>query len=247
MSTIEDIVVDIKNGSDRKNELYTAIHKWLYRMCGRYLRFASDFGWEIDDLVSSLWVGVERSIKDFNPDKGYKFITYLKYHVSNTIHEFLGIRNGKPIHRPMSLDAELSEANELTLSDIREDRASADAFEKAEKTDYYFVLYNEIGNLPQIQSDTIKRHFLCNETLSEIASSRNVSRESVRQHERAALKALRNNKKLRDCYHEDFTYRHVSVTAFNNTRTSSTELAVLKTMDNMEQIKKLREFRADKK
>lgn len=234
MSTVEEIVIDIQSGTDRKNELYTAIYKWLYKLCGRYLKYASNFGWEIDDLLSASWFGVERAITDFDPDKGYKFSTYLKYRVNTSIQDFLDIRNGKQIHRPLSLDAELPGTDELTLSDTVEDETAADAFEKAEKSVYYSVLLDEVDKLPQIQANTLKRHFLSNETLNGIATSRNVSRESVRQHERAALRTLRKSKKLRNCYYEDFVYRHVGVTVFNNTWTSSTEWAALKVIQEDE-------------
>lgn len=234
MSTVEEIVLDIQSGIDRKNELYTAIYKLLYKLCGRYLRFASDFGWEIDDLLSASWFGVERAIKDFELDKGYEFSTYLRHHVNNTIHEFLGIRNGKAVHYHTSLDEEIPGTDEMTYLDTIEDETAADAFEEAEKSVYYSVLLDEVDKLPQMQKDTLKRHFLNNETLNGIATSRNVSRESVRQHERAALRSLRKSKKLRDCYYEDFAYRHVGVTVFNNTWTSSTEWAALKVMQEDE-------------
>ena len=231
MSTVEEIVADIQSGADRKNELYTAIYKYLYQLCKKYLRFASAFGWEIDDLMSAAWVGVEKLIKDFDPDKGYKFITYLKFYTSNTIREFLGIRSGKKLQHNISLDEEMPGADGITYGDTIEDDSIMGMFEDAENADYYRTLLDEVDKLPQIQADTLKRHFLSNETLNGIATSRNVSRESVRQHERAALKALRRNKKLRDCYYEEFAYRNVGVTAFNNTWTSSTERAALKVIE----------------
>ncbi len=231
MSTVEEIVIDIQNGADRKNELYTAIYRLLYKLCFKYLRLAFDFGWGMDDLMSAAWIGVEKLIKDFDPDKGYKFITYLKFYTSNTIREFLGIRSGKKPQHNISLDEEIAGKDGTFYGDSIEDKRSAEMFEDVENTAYYKTLLDEVDKLSPEQCEAVKRHFFKNETLESIGKSHGVTKESVRQHEKKALRNLRRNQKVRECYREDFAYRHIGVTAFNNMWTSSTEWAALKIIE----------------
>jgi len=239
MSTVEGIVVDIQGGADRKNELYMTIYKYLYQLCKRYLRFASQFGWEFDDLLSAAWFGVERAIKSFEPDKEYKFITYLKYHVNNTVREFLGIRNGKQVYQHYSLDAEIPGTDGLTYGETVEDETTAETFEKAENTDYFNVLYNELEKLKPRQRDAVERYFLNGETLSQIAQTYNVSDNAIQQDKNKGLRELQKSQRLRDCYYEDYAYSHKSLSNFKRTWTSSTEWAALQILEAEKELERL--------
>lgn len=235
MSTVEEIVVDIQGGADRKNELYKAIYKFHYKLCKKYLRFASDFGWEFDDLMSAAWFGTERAINDFDPDKDYKFITYLGYHVVNAIHEFLGIRNGKRLRHNISLDEELPGTEQLTYGDTIEDDGSRLLFENAEKGIYFRVLLEELEKLPQNNRETIKQFYFGNEDITRIADNLKVSKKDVKQYKQKALDELRKNKKIKETYGEEVEFKHTTLAAFRRTWTSSTELAALRIMDTLKQ------------
>ena len=234
MSTVEEIVVDIQGGADRKNELYTAIYKFLYKLCRKYLRFASGFGWEIDDLMSAAWFGTERAIKDFDLDKDYKFITYLGYHVINAIHEFLGIRNGKRPQRNISLDEELPGTEQLTYGDTIEDDGSLTMFEDAENSIYFYVLLEEVEKLPQNNRETIKQFYFGNEDITRIADSLKVSEKDVRGYKQKAINELRKNKRIKETYGEEVEFKHITLATFKRTWTSSTEWEVLNRQQDFE-------------
>lgn len=239
MSTVEEVVIDIQNGVNRKNELYGAIYKYLYQLCKRYLRFASQFGWELDDLLSAAWLGVERAINSFDRDKEYKFITYLKYHVNNTVREFLGIRNGKQVYQHYSLDAEISGTDGLTYGETIEDETTAEAFEEAENAVYFSPLHSELEKLKPRQKDAIERYFLKGETLSQIALSYNVSDKMIQQDKNKGLRELRKSQRLRDCYYEDYAYSHKTLTNFKRSWTSSTEWAALQILEAEKELERL--------
>lgn len=208
MSTVEEIVVDIQGGADRKNELYKAIYKFHYKLCKKYLRFASDFGWEFDDLMSAAWFGTERAIKDFDPDKDYKFITY---------------------------DEELPGTEQLTYGDTIEDDGSRLLFENAEKGIYFRVLLEELEKLPQNNKETIKQFYFGNEDITRIADNLKVSKKDVKQYKQKALDELRKNKKIKETYGEEVEFKHTTLAAFRRTWTSSTELAAIRVMESKKQ------------
>ena len=227
MSTVEEIVSDIQCGANRKNELYKAIYKFHYTLCKKYLRVASQYGWEFNDLMSTAWFGTERAIKAFDPEKGYKFITYLGYHVTNAIHELLGIRNGRRPRRNISLEEEVLGAENLTIGDTIEDNGAVNAFEEAENAVYFRTLLEEVEKLPQNNKDTVKQYYFDNADITQIADNLKVSEKDVRRYKDKALNELRKNKRIKETYGEEVEYRHVTLAGFKRTWTSSTEWEVL--------------------
>ena len=232
MSSIEEIVIKIQNGEDLKNELYGRVYKLLYRFCKHYAESAAKLGYDIDDLFSVSWFGVENAIKGYRADKGYKFATYLGYHVKNAIRGFLGYGRAENAQRFISLYEPVRSADNLTLADSLEDVRAAEAFENAENFDYYNALHSEIDKLPQEQKEVIKRRFWGRESMNEIARSKGVSRSAIFQRQGAALRSLRKSPKLKVCYYDEVAYRHIGVKAFNNTWTSSTEWAAIKAFES---------------
>lgn len=235
MSSNEELVIGIKQGKELKNELYRNIYRLLYKLCKRFLPLAERLGYEMGDLLSASWFGVEKAIKAYNPEKGFKFSTYLSYHVSSTIKEFLGLRGTKEKLKYISLlrlDAPVDnqENEDITLLDSVKDSGAEEPFLNAEFCDYYNVLISEIDKLSQDKSEVIKRHFLGNESITDIAQEKNVSIEYIAAKKRKAIWELRKSHNIRECYYSEYSYHHVGVKEFKNTWTSSTEWAALKVM-----------------
>ncbi len=229
MSSVEEIVLRIKQGEDLKGELYKAIYKLLYHICKRKALYIDDLkGFDIEDLFQSAWIGVERAIKDFDESKGYKFVTYLKFHVKNTINELLGIRNGKKSISALSLDEPLSEDEDICLLDTIEDVKAAEVFDNIEKCDYYDILYSEIDKLPNGEQSVLKRYYFSNESLNDIAESTGGELADIRLYKSRALRHIRKNPKINIYRYDDFICWHVGVESFNNSWTSSVERSVIK-------------------
>lgn len=228
MSSVEDLVIRIQAGEPLKDELYQRIYKLLYLICGRYANYAAKRHYEIDDLVSVAWIGVEKAIQTYQTDKGAKFTFYMEYFTKRTLAAFLGFRKGKPFVR--SLDDPIPGADDLTYGDTIPDPESSIAFEDIEKA----VTYGEavkiaLDCLDQAHSDVIIRRFLHNQSFASIAREKNVTIKRIRQIESKALRKIRGNSKLRKFWMGEFyhNFHHVTLSRFNTTWTSTTEQAVL--------------------
>lgn len=238
MSSIEEIVIDIQKGIDRKNELYLLIENYVRKLCLKYYPCAKDIGYEFDDLVSCSWLGIEKAIMDFTPEKGYKFITYLKYHTRNSIAEFLGFRGAKHLDT-ISLDTPIDDTEGLTLGDTVRDEASDEAFNKIEFDVIGESFWKDIEKLSEQEKAVLVGCYKLNKSYGVIAENLGVSNERVRQIKQKALRKLRKSPRIREYGAEYFAYRHTTLKAFNTTGTSSTEWAVLKTLTVEEQSRKV--------
>lgn len=240
LSSIEEIVTDIQKGINRKNELYSLIENYVRKLCLKYYPCAKDIGYEFDDLVSCSWLGIEKAIMDFAPEKGYKFITYLKYHIRNSIAEFLGFRGVQHLDT-ISLDAPIDGTEDLTLCDTVKDDASEEAFEKVELNAVGEDVWKYIESLPEQEKTVIIGYYKSNKTYGAIAEELGVSSERVRQIIKKTLRKLKASSDMSQYGAEYFAFKHTSLKAFNATRTSSTEWAVLKAL-NQERSKRNLKF-----
>lgn len=229
MSSNEEFVLKIQQGENVKDALFENIYKLLYFFCRSYKAHAEMLGYEIEDLISVSWLGVEKAIESYQPEKGAKFTVYLKYHIKTALSRFFYPKGKKEDITILSLDAPLKnqDSEKITLADTLSDEAAAEEFDEAENCDYYDLLISEINRLAPEEIEIIKRHYFESETLTHIAKEKNVSTENIAAKKREALWTLRRSRKLKECYYSDYAYRHISLNEFKHSRTSSTEYAVL--------------------
>lgn len=226
--SIEEIVIAIQNGdTERKEELWPAIYKLVYKYCNRYTYTADKRGYTFEDLVSVSWFGVERAIKAYDAEKGYKFTTYLKYHLMNVIHEALGLRGRKSSIRTVSLDTPVGEDEDATLGELIEDEHAGEPFETVEDRELYQWVRDMVDTLKPKNKAVIQGIYFDGIERKDYADKLGVSMERMRQIEQTALRELRTKKEIQE-YRKEFAYHHVGVKAYGSTWTSTTELAVLK-------------------
>ena len=233
MSSIEEIVVDIQKGIDRKNELYLLIKGFVYQLCLKYYPYAKKTGYEFEDLISCSWFGIERAIRAFQLEKGYKFITYLNFHIRNSIAEFLGFRGAKHLDT-ISLDAPIGDTEDLTLGDTLKDDESEELFDKIEFNIVGESIWQEVEKLPKIEKAVIIGYYKSNKTYNAIAEELEVSAKIVMQIKQKALRKLRKSPYICEYSAERFAYKHTTLKTFKTTWTSSPEWAVLEALRNEE-------------
>lgn len=107
LSSNEELVLKIQQGKNVKDALFENIYKLLYFFCRSYKAHAEMLGYEIEDLISVSWLGVEKAIESYRPEKGAKFTVYLKYHIKTALSRFFYPKGKKEDVTILSLDAPL--------------------------------------------------------------------------------------------------------------------------------------------
>ena len=234
----EELVLKIKGGAvEYKNQLWKQIRRLVYKLCNRYMQFAYEYCCcDEDDIINTAWFGVERAICAYDAQKGLKFTSYLSHHIYNALKELLGIRGRKePLNDCVSLDepvkGEDGETEDLTMLDTLEDKTAPQAFAVINDRLENEWLWSEVSRLDVQLCDTITKHYKYGKSFREIGADSNVSIDCIRQREGKALKKLRQNKAINDYWAEMYGYRHIGISTFNNTWTSSTEWAALKIIE----------------
>lgn len=234
----EELVLKIKGGAvEYKNQLWKQIRRLVYKLCNRYMQFAYEYcRCDEDDIINTAWFGVERAIYAYDPQKGFKFTSYLSHHIYNTLKELLGIRGRKePLNGCVSLDEPVKgdngETEDLTMLDTLEDETAPQAFAVINDRFENEWLWSEVSRLDIQLCETITKHYKYGKSFREIGADGNVSIDCIRQRERKALRQLRQNKVINDYWADMYGYRHIGVGTFNNTWTSSTEWAALKILE----------------
>lgn len=207
MST-DELIIEIKNGNtEAKTELWERVRKWVACICRRYMAYSERLGYDLDDLINTSWLGVERAIRTYDTTKGRSFTSYLTYHVQNVIRDLLGLRGQSKIIT-ISLDEPISSDDDIdgmTRLDLVEDKSAADAFDLAEKSDVYKWLWDRVAELEDNKSFVLREFYSRGSTLPEIASKLSVTTQQAIQLKNGAMRDIRKNKALR--YITDYAHR----------------------------------------
>ena len=235
--TNEKLAVMIKTGRpELYGELWQNVKRLVYRVMERYFTMCPSRSAEPDDLLQAGFIAVCMAVKDYNPDKGLKFTSYLARHCQRQAHDLLGFRSkAQPLTG--SLDEPLIGQEDITLLDTIEDVTAQTAFEDAEQsvfTEQLTGTLNEcIDTLPLNQQEIIRHVFWGRETLKAIGDSFGTSGEYVRQQETLALRSLRHprvSRKLRPFIFQDIAereaYKGGGFSKFRDTGMSSVERAL---------------------
>ena len=233
--TNEQLAEKIHNGeAEHITELYNNCYKLIYKYAtacyNKYRERCSQCGAELADLISVSYFALLEAVKEYaKSDKTYKFTTFLRFPLLSAYSKLLnfGSRRAEPLDNYVSYDVPLPGTDDLYLRDTLEDKGIADTFTESENADYFKILLDEVEKLPPEFKSTIKRYYFKCESLPTIAKTENITCSAVQQRKQKALRSLRRNKLIRKVYGADYIHHYVSVSKFNATWTSSTELAVL--------------------
>ena len=188
-----------------------------------YARSAEAFkncGADLEDLEQECYFAFLEAIEEYAPEKGYSFVSFLKYPIKSRGACLLGIRNGagknnKPLDNSFSLDAPISENEESPLNyiDLVEDQTAQQAFEEAVQRiaddQTRAVLSKALQKLSERERGVIIKEFFEGMTQKQIADIYRVSSERVRQIKTGALRRLRANTALKLLREEQHTERQL--------------------------------------
>ena len=221
--TNEQLAEFIKQGGNDEllPLLWEKTHKLVYMHCSRLYsgnieRFKRH-GIDEWDLKQSAYEGFLAAIKAYNPEKGYKFNTYLPYSLKRVVRNLIGVpgRNEKDLLNICdSLDRPIAEDNETELSETIPDEAAILPFDDVEKADVFRVVREEVDKLPDLEKQVIKAVYFDNMTMKETgAALGGISPERVRQRKVDGLRKLRRSRGIRELYVNSITYAPRSAAA----------------------------------
>lgn len=130
-----------------------------------------------------------------------------------------------------------TDGNELTLGDTIASTEDMEAYviDKVAAEQLRSVVWSEVDRLPEQQGNALKYRYIGEMTLDAIGQVMGITRESVRQHERKALRSLRcKHDFIRLVKEYDIIQTKAyggGVSSFNRTWTSSTEYAAMKLLE----------------
>jgi len=187
----------------------------------RYMPTSED----LEDLQQESYFVVINTARKYNPEKGFKFTSWLNYGLKNRIDGYLGTRgNSGRTQNIRSLDEPLAE--DFTLMDtLADEDNTVHGMESAHHAKMSKAIRAALETLPERQRIAIDGRYLNGRTLKDIAAEVGISLEAVRQHGRKGLRSLRKPKyrHLRSFICDDDCYRHKSLKAFKQTHTSVIE------------------------
>jgi len=165
------------------NKLVEANIKFVISVAFEYWRP----GLPLMDMISEGCIGLIEAVKRFDPDLGFRLLTYaaqaIEWRIIKVIKDFRR-------HEHDSLDVPVYEEEELTLKDMlisEETFADEKCFHK-EISDF---LFSQIHGLTDREKEVIRLRFRHDFTIDEVGLRIGVKRERIRQIEARALMKLK--------------------------------------------------------
>jgi RNA polymerase sigma factor (sigma-70 family) len=205
----------------------------LYAQC--YDRCQSS-GVELDDIVQSCFLALCDAVAAFNPDDGFKLLTYTNFPLLTHVRALLGIKTKRrdALNESFSLDKPLDdEDGDTTHLDLLADPNSGEAFTEAEDAIFNAELRAEfetsLDRLDDRQAAVVRKRYFDDVAQGVIAAEMGVSQQLIHQLEIKALRKLRGFKSLQQFHDEvleNLAYKRTGLKSFRETGYSSVEWAV---------------------
>lgn len=206
MASNEELAVQLQQGDmDALSPLWEQISGLCYKLAFRFFDYqrsaCASAGVALEDVQQESFFAVLDAARAYDPDKGWKFSTYLHYPLQNRFNALIGYRWNappKPLNSADSLDKLLNDADEGggTRGDMIPDPAAEAAFDGAELAEYERQLQTAVQEalalLPPLERDTVHLHYMKGLTLREAGQRLGISFNCVRRLDKNATKHLRS-------------------------------------------------------
>lgn len=213
-------------------------------------------GCTVDDLTQAGFLALMEAVKAFDPERGYRFLSWLSYPLQNQWNALLNLRTERqrsdPLNSAGSLDEPVSEEGETARGELVPDPAASEEFEDAINREWLRQLREAeeeaLRKIPEESAEVIRGRYFEGLSYEQIAARREVDQKRARNIHEKALRQLRTPaivKRLRPfCsdYIQSLALRGVGLQAFKNSG-SATERAV-ETLEEMEKRHKAEDDRA---
>lgn len=247
MATNEELAIKIKAGeTELIPQLWEQVFKFIKWKAKNYYTkrlqmFGDKIGCEEGDLIQAGYFAMLEAIKGFEENKGYSFLSSLKFALKSTFSEIVGIHTTKrdAILYADSLDRPIAEETDGTLLDVIPDKASENegsveevVLARVYQSQLHKTLEKSIDLLTEQQQVVIRARYYKGSRLDDLALLLDCSKQNVSRVEQNGLKKMYDTKSLTglDYFLDENTnyYFHIRKDRFKTTLTSSVEEIVLR-------------------
>lgn len=202
--TNEDMVLLIQQGNkDYYQKLWHNVKKLMSLILNKKLNKISLPNYiNREDVEQELYFAMCNAVNAYDKAKGYKFNSYLEYHIMNAIRSILP---NKPLQET-SYNISVGEDDNTELMEFIEDENARDKIFQIELTDLQQRTREAVAQLPQSERDIITLYFFKNKTFAQIAEIYGITANAVQQTKNKALRNLRKDRRIQGIYNE--FYRH---------------------------------------
>lgn len=200
--TNEELVALIQSGErDKLGELWWQVERFISMRAGKTALALDGYGGvTAEDLYQSGYFALVAAVRDYDPARGCKFLSYLSTHLKTAFAEAGGYRSKKRdwLNYAAGLEDPLPGTDDFAPEDIAEDARAARDFENVEHRVWLeqlsAALDKALEELPPQQRAAIEAHYYQGKLFREIAEERGLSLSRVQQMERKAFRTLQRNK-----------------------------------------------------
>ena len=245
--TNEEMVMRTKNGKAKEYyipALWERVQKFAAVKARDYYHshhsLCNSAGVDLDDLKQEAYFAFLDAIRYYDPEKEYKFISYMVYPMLNTFNSMCGVRTQhdrkEPLNNAKRFETPVGEEG-MTLGDMIEDEAAGKGLQSVDDLDYTKRLRSDleecIDMLNPDQAYTIRERYFGGLNFQQIAERHSIAESLCRSRETEALRRLRRGinyaklKKYQDDIISMYGYRS-NYSRWRHSGCSSVEYVVLK-------------------
>jgi RNA polymerase sigma factor (sigma-70 family) len=187
-------------------EAYSQYRAFLILLAREYFNHhrarCIELGVTVEDLEQQSFFALRDAIAAFDPERGYSFLSWLRYPSKNRFNELVKLRTPSQKRdttlQTTSLDEPLPDTDgRLTIADTVADPAAEEAFEAADDRIYTAqlreLLEKAISTMPGTQRTVMELHFLHGLSRSEAADACGIALGTADIHIKNGLERLRQS------------------------------------------------------
>jgi len=235
MSTVTELATQAKDDPSIMPLLWDGVRRLVALWANKYIQYAPKQGnrlYDVDDLIQSGYLALVDAVAGYDSEVG-AFTTYLNFHIRRHFAKVSGRYGTKrrPELDAASLDIPFGEDNDTTRADLLADPAVEfvdDVIEKDALHRDFAAVMLEINKLPEELCRAFMLVYWHSYSPQKAAEVMGITPQKARRYRDRAVHKIRNSATGRRIREDRYPFRHVTLTSFKNTRTSSVEWAILR-------------------
>lgn len=178
------------------------ICSWCYHYYERGRDRCAACGVELADLQQEGFLALLDAVQAFEPEREYKFTSWLKFPLKNRCNALLGKRGApRPLNGCDSLDETIGEDKDTAIMDMIADPSAGEEFESVEDQEYnrqlHEALQEAMDTLQEKHRDILQWRYYDGLTLQQCGERMQCTPEYTRQLNRQALTRMRSGQSMR--------------------------------------------------